>query len=101
MPSSPTTAVLVCKDYSDTYKYALEAKGFRPFFLQVLATQFVGIEQLQHIVRAGPNQVFSGVIVTSSRGADAWTSVVDEILRLDSVHTMNGEHSADASALHI
>jgi hypothetical protein len=78
-----TSPVLVCKEYSDTYKFALEAKGFQPYFIQVLATHFVGVERLQQIVRAGPESAFSGVIVTSSRGADAWTNVVHKILELN------------------
>ena len=90
----PTSAVLVCKEYSDTYKSALEGKGFQPYFIQVLATHFVGIEHLQRIVRAGPEQAFSGVIVTSSRGGDAWTNVVHKILELGSDDMTNGAHSA-------
>ena len=94
-----TPAVLVCKECSDTYKIALETKGFQPYFIQVLATHFVGIERLQRIVRAGPERVFSGVIVTSSRGADAWTNAVHKILELDSDDITNGAYSADASVL--
>lgn len=94
-----TSAVLVCKEYSDTYKTALAAKGFQPYFIQVLATHFVGVECLQHIVRAGPESAFSGVIVTSSRGADAWTNVVHKILELNSDDTTSGAQSVDASAL--
>ena len=85
-----TSAVLVCKEYSDTYGAALEGKGFQPYFIQALATHFVGIEHLQRIVRAGPKQAFSGVIVTSSRGGDAWTNVVHKILELDSDDMTNG-----------
>jgi len=92
-----TSAVLVCKEYSDTYQNALEAKGFKPYFIQVLETHFVEAEHLRHIVRAGPEQAFSGVIVTSSRGADAWTNVIHKILELDDM--TDGVHSADASAL--
>lgn len=93
------SAVLVCKEYSHTYEIALEAKGFRPYFIQVLATHFVGVERLQHIVRAGPESAFSGVIVTSSRGADAWTNVVHKMLELDSDDMTSGGQSYDASAL--
>jgi uroporphyrinogen-III synthase len=89
-----TSAVLVCKEYSDAYEIALEARGFQPYFIQVLATNFVGVERLQHAVWAGPEQAFSGVIVTSSRGADAWTHVVHRLLELDSDDTTNGAHPA-------
>ena len=94
-----TSAALVCKEFSDTYKIALEAKGFQPYFIQVLATHFVGVERLQHIVRAGPESAFSGVIVTSSRGADAWTNVVHKILELNPDDMMSGVQSADVSVL--
>src|SRR5258706_3343624 len=92
-----TSAVLVCKEFSDTYKIAIAAKGFQPYFIQVLATHFVGVERLQHIVRAGPESAFSGVIVTSSRGADAWTNVVHKILELNPDDMMSGVQSADVS----
>ena len=99
MASTRTSAIVVCREYSDTYRIALEATGFQPYFIPVLATHFVGIEHLQHIVQAGPDQAFSGVIVTSSRGADAWTNVVHKVRGLVSDDMTNGAHSADASAL--
>ncbi|PVF99307.1 tetrapyrrole biosynthesis, uroporphyrinogen III synthase [Serendipita vermifera] len=80
MAASLRPTVILCKDFSSPYQDAFESRGFRPHFLQVLDTFFVNERQLKDVIYRGPSEErISGVIVTSSRAAEAWVSCVKEL----------------------
>lgn len=84
----------------DPYEAALTESGYRPFSVPVLETVLVNGEELKGILRDGPGASssgsnsggsngddgegereggYGGVIVTSSRAAEAWGKAVEEI----------------------
>ena len=69
-------AVLICKEYSETYANAFIKQGFSPYFLQVLESRLVNEDFLNQTMQAGPGTKYRAVIITSSRAADAWVSCV-------------------------
>jgi hypothetical protein len=80
MAATLRPTVILCKDFSDSYRDAFEGRGFIPHFLQVLDTFFVNEPQLKDLIRRGPDEEqIGGVIVTSSRAAEAWVSCVKEL----------------------
>ncbi|KAG8816729.1 hypothetical protein FRC17_000212, partial [Serendipita sp. 399] len=72
--------VVICKPYSKAYHDAFKSRGFDPQFVQVLDTRFVNEHGLRSVMQAGPEGKWSGVIVTSSRAAEAWISVAKSLL---------------------
>lgn len=75
----------------DPYEAALTESGYRPFSVPVLETVLVNGEELRGILKDGPSGGnggdkegergggYGGVIVTSSRAAEAWGKAVEEI----------------------
>lgn len=75
----------------DPYEAALTESGYRPFSVPVLETVLVNGEDLKGILKDGPSGGnggdkegergggYGGVIVTSSRAAEAWGKAVEEI----------------------
>jgi uroporphyrinogen-III synthase len=93
MPTEPGP-VLVCKEYSDSYAAELSNRGFEPHFLQILETRFVNEDLLRHTIEEGPDKRFDGVIVTSSRAAEAWINASSSIQETQDISTsFNGSSS--------
>lgn len=68
--------VLLCKARTESYEKAFTSRGFTPYFLQVLDTVLINSDALKSVVQAGPINKYAGVIITSSRAAEAWTDAV-------------------------
>lgn len=66
---------------TDAYVKHLEAAGYIPYFVEVLDSILSNAQELEDIIRAGPNHGtrFVGVVITSSRAADAWIQVLSKI----------------------
>lgn len=76
--------VLLCKTFSQPYHDAFVERGFEPHFLQVLDTRFTNERELLQLIADGPQQAdIGGVIVTSSRAAEAWTAAVQRIREME------------------
>ncbi|KAK4701395.1 uroporphyrinogen-III synthase, partial [Phenoliferia sp. Uapishka_3] len=56
---------------SDPY-HTTTPRPNRTFYLPVLDTQFTHLDHLSQIIKAGPTNRYSGVIITSQRAVDAW-----------------------------
>ncbi|KAF8520289.1 tetrapyrrole biosynthesis, uroporphyrinogen III synthase [Gautieria morchelliformis] len=66
---------------ADAYVQQLEAAGYTPYFIEVLESTFSNEQMLEGIVRTGPTcgVGFAGVVLTSSRAADAWIAALSRI----------------------
>lgn len=62
---------------NDPYVLALHNAGYKTYFVPVLETNFVNQNALANIVLAGPNMSCNGVVITSSRAAEAWIHALD------------------------
>ncbi|KAF8519380.1 tetrapyrrole biosynthesis, uroporphyrinogen III synthase [Hysterangium stoloniferum] len=72
-----SSAVILLKsparNAEDAYVKHLTSAGYMPYFIEVLDSMFRNESLLQEIMVSGPTQRrFSGVVITSSRAADAW-----------------------------
>ncbi|KAF8591716.1 tetrapyrrole biosynthesis, uroporphyrinogen III synthase [Ramaria rubella] len=64
----------------DAYVQHFERAGYTPYFVEVLESNFCNEKSLEDIVRADPKgSVFAGVVITSSRAADAWIQAVSVV----------------------
>lgn len=72
--------VLICKAHSDAYATALTESGFIPYFIPVLDTTLVNQEIVISTLLGGSRNNYSGVIITSSRAAEAWQIAVNELV---------------------
>jgi uroporphyrinogen-III synthase len=84
-----------CKkgDDDDPYSKALAETGQKAIFLAPLEHVFVDPDRLAKIISQGPEGVFSGVVFTSQRAVDAWSSAASSIGN-------NNESSSDSSSSH-
>lgn len=64
----------------DRYHECLSSLGFSPHSIPVLDTVLTGFERMKDILLGA---TYDGVIVTSSRSAEAWKEVVGELLKND------------------
>ena len=65
---------------TDAYTQQLEAAGYTPYYIEVLDFTFSNETVLEGVVRTGPNHTgFVGVVITSSRAADAWIAALNRI----------------------
>ena len=79
-------------DGVDKYEAAFRNAGYDAVSVPVLETVLVNLEQLADIVDAGPSkEELGGVIVTSARSCEAWSSVV-QTLAVRDVPSTAGEH---------
>lgn len=67
------------EDRPDEYIQAFEEEEFRPRYVPVLETEFVQVEELKYIIQMGPEDAYSGVVITSRRGAETWQKAADAI----------------------
>jgi hypothetical protein len=105
--------VLLCKAHTEPYERAFTSRGFAPYFVEVLNTNIVNREALQRVVEIGAgagvgagvepssrtetgsgtgsdqHELYAGVIVTSSRAAEAWMDAVKAVSTLPS-YPQNG-----------
>ncbi|KAH7925020.1 tetrapyrrole biosynthesis uroporphyrinogen III synthase [Leucogyrophana mollusca] len=66
---------------SDHYESSLRSRGYNPLSVSVLETVIVQLAELARRIRIGPKeQAYAGVIVTSKRAVEAWSSAIQEIL---------------------
>jgi uroporphyrinogen-III synthase len=86
--------VLVCKEYSDSYAVELSNRGFEPHFLQILETRFVNEDLLRQTIEEGPNKYSDGVIVTSSKAAEAWINASSSIQETQVIGTSSNGSSS-------
>lgn len=61
----------------DPYQKLFEAEGYNPIFINVLESSFCNRESLQTVISSNPVRVFRGVVVTSSRSAEAWVKALE------------------------
>jgi uroporphyrinogen-III synthase len=62
--------------FPDPYNAAFEAVGYSVTSVPVLETTFVNLPELQELIISGPSRAgIDGVIVTSGRAGEAWSTV--------------------------
>lgn len=103
---APVLLLRTPNGFPDPYESALAQSGYRPFSVPVLETVLVNGEELRSVLRDGPvgsasgargeegeggeegeeregaergGRGYRGVIVTSSRAAEAWGKAVEDI----------------------
>jgi hypothetical protein len=66
---------------TDAYVQLLEAAGYTPYFVEVLNSVFTNVQALEEILSSGPSQGsrVAGVVITSSRAADAWVYALSRV----------------------
>lgn len=65
---------------SDPYHTAVEAASYHPYSLPVLETVFVSLDELANTQNRDPVELsLSGVILTSSRAAEAWRTAANSL----------------------
>lgn len=64
----------------DPYQKLFEAEGYYPVFVEVLESVFSNETRLQDIISSDPRGVYRGVVITSSRSAEAWQTALERIL---------------------
>lgn len=65
----------------DSFEGAFTSHGYSPISVPVLETNIVNVGDLSNRIVAGPQaQSLAGVIVTSKRGSEAWSSAVKSVV---------------------
>ncbi|KAF7316902.1 Uroporphyrinogen-III synthase [Mycena chlorophos] len=72
--SSSNILLLRAPDSPDRYESTFSSAGYYATSVPVLETVFTGVDALVDILKDG--QPFSGVVITSGRGCDAWKNAV-------------------------
>lgn len=68
-------------DGPDKYESAFKAIGYHPVSVPVLETVLVNLQELEAILRKGPDaEKLSGVIITSARSCEAWKEAVQNVV---------------------
>lgn len=63
----------------DPYQKLFEDEGYCPVFVEVLESVLSNETRLQDIISSDPRGVYTGVVVTSSRSAEAWQTALKHV----------------------